>query len=87
MKAREIVQTTMAKVWGSTDMELGNEDTVSGRSIFEDIEDARKDWTYAQNYFQNVTDPALVDHAIYLLEAAEARYNYLLREARGVVKA
>lgn len=55
-------------------------------TLLDEIEHARMEWVYAQNYFQNVTDPALVDHAVYLLEAAEVKYQYLLRQARNVVQ-
>ena len=35
------------------------------------VEEARKDWQEARAYFNNVTDPELIDHAIYALGAAE----------------
>ncbi|HHU81829.1 MAG TPA: YaaL family protein [Firmicutes bacterium] len=46
------------------------------------IEEAKRDWLAARNYFNAVTDPDLIDHAIYTMEAAEKRYAYLLRRAR-----
>lgn len=46
------------------------------------IEQAKKDWHNTAIYFDNVTDPELVDHAILLREAAERKYMYLLRQAR-----
>ncbi|HEY8391419.1 MAG TPA: DUF2508 family protein [Capillibacterium sp.] len=46
------------------------------------IEEARKDWQEARAYFNTVTEPELVDHAIYALGAAEKRYVYLLKKAR-----
>lgn len=46
------------------------------------IEEAKRDWQAARNYFNAVTDPDLIDHAIYAMEAAEKRYVYLLRRAR-----
>ena len=48
----------------------------------DELRRAKKDWVSAQNYFENVTDPDLIDHAIYKLEAAEAKYTYLLKRAR-----
>ncbi len=33
-------------------------------------------------YFENVSDPDLVDHAIHSMDAAQKRYMYLLRQAR-----
>lgn len=55
-------------------------------TLLDEIEQAKQEWINAQNYFQNVTDPALVDHAVYLLEAAEVKYQYLLRQARSVIQ-
>lgn len=50
--------------------------------ILENIRVAHEDWKNAEKYFQNVTDPDLVDHAIFRIEAARTRYTYLLRLAR-----
>lgn len=55
-------------------------------TLKKEIELAKRDWLLAHNYFQNVTDPDLVDHAIYMLEAAEAKYSYLLKRARKKTK-
>jgi hypothetical protein len=46
------------------------------------VERARRDWLQARAYFDNVTEPDLVDHAIYCIEAAERKYMYLLKQAR-----
>ncbi|HHW98124.1 MAG TPA: DUF2508 family protein [Firmicutes bacterium] len=46
------------------------------------IEQAKQEWKQANNYFNNVSDPELVDHAILLREAAERRYMYLLKQAK-----
>ncbi|MGM0369331.1 MAG: DUF2508 family protein [Bacillota bacterium] len=45
----------------------------------EKIEEARVEWKKARKYFDIVSDPDLVDHAIYLLGAAERKYEYLLK--------
>ena len=45
------------------------------------VEKARREWLAAQNAFDFVTEPELVDHAIFALQAAERRYVYLLRLA------
>jgi hypothetical protein len=47
-----------------------------------DIKKAFDEWQAAQNYFQNVADPDLVDFAIYDLEAAKRRYMYMLKKMR-----
>ena len=46
------------------------------------IEDAKREWQTAREYFNSVTDPDLIDYAIHRLGAAEKRYVYLLRRAR-----
>lgn len=47
-----------------------------------DVERARQEWLTSKIYFETVSDPDLVDHAIHLMAAAEKRYMYLLRRAR-----
>ncbi len=49
----------------------------------ESIAKARDEWLAAKNYFEMVSDRDLVDHAIYLLEAAERKYMYLLKRAKA----
>ena len=44
---------------------------------------AHREWQTAQQYFQSVSDPALVDHAVQSIIAAEQKYMYLLRKLRG----
>lgn len=43
------------------------------------VEQAREDWRLAQTYFDWVSDPALIDFAIFWERAARLRYIYLLR--------
>ena len=50
--------------------------------MLENIRIAHEDWRNAEKYFQSVTDPDLIDHAIYRIEAARTRYTYLLKLAR-----
>lgn len=46
------------------------------------VDQARRDWEYARRYFESVTDEDLVDQAIHLVNAAEKRYVYLLKQIR-----
>lgn len=57
----------------------------SGRPLTprESVVKARDEWLAAKNYFEMVSDPDLVDHAIYLLGAAERKYMYLLKRAKN----
>lgn len=51
------------------------------------VEEARQEWLDAQCYYNTVSDEDLIDHAVYLMQAAEKKYMYLLKQARyaGVV--
>lgn len=46
------------------------------------VEQAKQEWHNTSNYFDNVTDPELIDHAILMREAAERKYMYLLKQAK-----
>lgn len=52
-------------------------------TLDEELEKAREEWLEARDYFERVNDPELIDYAIYSLEAAEAKYNYLLKKRRS----
>ena len=45
-------------------------------------EAAKQEWLTSKEYFESVTDPDLVDHAVYLMEASQKKYMYLLKKAR-----
>ena len=47
------------------------------------INQARGEWIAAREYFDNVSDPTLIDYAVCIYHAAEKRYMYLLNEARS----
>ena len=51
--------------------------------IYINIENAKREWEDAKNIFENVTQPDLVDYAIYKIEAAEKKYIYLLRQIKN----
>ena len=48
-----------------------------------DVRRAYAEWQAAENYFENVADPDLVDFAIYDMEAAKKKYIYMLKRARA----
>ncbi len=51
-------------------------------NVRQEVSDALMNWKKATAYFESVSDPALVDYAIYDMEAAQKRYMYLLKHAR-----
>ncbi|NMM64120.1 YaaL family protein [Clostridium sp. P21] len=52
------------------------------KRLLNEIDKAREDLKNARLYFEMVNDPVLVDYAIYMEEAAKAKYTYLLNEAK-----
>ncbi|MBS3874144.1 MAG: YaaL family protein [Firmicutes bacterium] len=47
------------------------------------LSSAHQEWVAARQYFDHVSDPDLIDHAVYVNQAAEKRYMYLLKQARS----
>lgn len=56
--------------------------TSEQRHLIEAIEEARQELQRAREYFENVSEPKLVDYAIFMEEAAKVRYVFLLEEAK-----
>lgn len=54
----------------------------NSKGILELVEDAKKEWLSAKDYFENVSDPDLIDYAIHSIQATEKRYNYLLKKVK-----
>ena len=51
--------------------------------LTEEIKRAHQQWLEAQNYFDNVSDPNLIDHASYRIQAARTKYMYLLNKLKN----
>lgn len=56
--------------------------TNENKDVLEAIYRAKEEWQRANEYFNMVHDPELIDYAIYTLDAARARYEYLLSQAK-----
>ncbi len=52
------------------------------QELLQSVRDAKTEWQCALNYFQQVSEPELIDYAIYKIEASRRRYMYLLNQAR-----
>ncbi|MGD9155754.1 MAG: YaaL family protein [Bacillota bacterium] len=50
--------------------------------LLEELRLAQQEWGYANQYFNLVSDPDLVDLAIYYMGVTEKKYLYLLKKAR-----
>ncbi|GAB6099702.1 hypothetical protein JCM16358_15810 [Halanaerocella petrolearia] len=54
------------------------------KDLEEEIIEAREEFNNAKKYFDSVSDPDLIDHAIYLLKAAESKHTYLLKKKKDI---
>ncbi|NLC11971.1 MAG: DUF2508 family protein, partial [Firmicutes bacterium] len=62
--------------------ETARQEKAEREAFYKIVQDARQDWENAHSFFNSVSDPDLVDQAIYTMEAAEKKYQYLLKQAR-----
>lgn len=47
-----------------------------------ELERARQEWQTALQVFNEISDPELIDYAVFNLKAAEKKYGYYLKNAR-----
>lgn len=74
--------TSLVGALTSPEMEAEHPLGQDPETLLSDVDTARREWLNAKAYFDYVTDPDLIDMAIYSIEAAEKRYMYLLKVAR-----
>lgn len=55
---------------------------IENEKIIKEIKTAQLEIKNAENFFQYVSDPELVDVAIYDLESKKSKYSYLIRMAK-----
>jgi hypothetical protein len=58
-------------------VESGSDD-----DLYHQVNAAHREWLTAQQYFQCVSEPDLVDYAVQSITAAEQKYTSLLRRVR-----
>ena len=46
------------------------------------VQHAMEEWNQAEKLFESVSEPELIDYAIYRIEASKKRYMYLLKKAK-----
>lgn len=54
----------------------------SAQTLIRDIREAHRDWINAHRHFEYAAGFDQIDYAIYAIEAAEKRYEMLLRQAK-----
>lgn len=50
--------------------------------LYEMLEEAHEEWENAEKYFQNITEPDLIDYATFKIETAKRKYAYILKQMR-----
>lgn len=70
------------KFWGVFRLDDPKIGPVKAPDMIKNLEAAWRDWQHANNYFNSVTDPDLIDHAIFYMGATEKKYVYLLKKAK-----
>ena len=60
----------------------GKKTNIENEKIIKEIKAAQLEIKNAENFFQYVSDPELVDVAIYDLESKKSKYSYLIRMAK-----
>lgn len=78
----EAVQNLIRKIWGLFRLDDSQIRPVKTPDMIENLEAAWRDWQFAKNYFNCVSDPDLIDHAVFYMGATEKKYVYLLKKAR-----
>lgn len=68
--------------WVTAILDNDKEEMAPMPGLPEVVEQARQEWLGAQHYYNSVSDKDLVDHAVYMMQAAEKKYVYLLKQAR-----
>ncbi len=72
----------LSKIWGLFRLDDPQAGAIKAPDIMKNLENARREWQYAEAYFNSVQDPDLIDHAIFYMGATEKKYTYLLKQAK-----
>ncbi|UVI30559.1 YaaL family protein [Paenibacillus spongiae] len=64
--------------------ELNKESKAELHQLFAEIQAAKQDWDNAVRYFEYALGKDQIDYAIFAIEAAEKRYEMLLRKAKSM---
>lgn len=69
----------VSEIFHSNDDDTKNKDD---QELIRCIHNAMEEWCQAEKFFEYVSEPELVDYAIYRIEASKKRYMYLLKKAK-----
>ncbi len=69
----------ISEIFGNTIEDQGSKDD---QELVRCVQMAMDEWCQAEKFFESVSEPELVDYAIYRIEASKKRYMYLLKQAK-----
>ncbi|XEC94853.1 DUF2508 family protein [Paenibacillus tarimensis] len=72
------------KRWSNPNEQEKEERNELPEGLIKEIHDAHRDWVNAQRHFEYALGKDQVDYAIFAIEAAEKRYEMLLRHAKSL---
>ncbi len=52
------------------------------KNLIEMIKEAHTEWKNSEKYFNDATDPDLIDYAIFKVEANRTKFRYLIKQAK-----
>lgn len=89
MAAWNFWATRWMKMWGKnavlTKMDVVEPEVrLMADSLITEIRGAHRDWVNAQRHFEHALGKDQIDYAIFAIEAAEKRYEMLLRHAKSL---
>lgn len=82
MKLKNIISDVIGTMRARLRLPISLEEK-SNRELLVLIDDARREWQAAREYFDSISDADLIEHAVYMYHATEKRYMYLLNQARS----
>ena len=72
------------KTWGRLFKKEVDEEQCEKWSVYTEILHARARWEEAVMYFEEASGADEIDYAIYMLEAAERKYQMYLKQAKKI---
>ncbi|WP_416198901.1 MAG: DUF2508 domain-containing protein [Sporanaerobacter sp.] len=84
-RARKIIELSEAfsqKLMGKVKVQKSSNLSCEEEELLDSLRNAFNEWKSKEIYFQFVSEPDLVDLAIYEIEASKIKYTYFLKKAR-----
>ncbi len=62
--------------------EMSNKEKCEDEELLECLKQAEEEWKEKEEFFNTVTEPDLIDYAIYDMEASKKKYTYFLKKIK-----